>query len=166
MQNFYYRVCCIGLPLVHNVRYRVAEYSNLEVKKSTSALFFLVATCNAVLPNLSGSITMAASASRSNLTTSVLCPLTAICNAVCPFLSVLRANCGSLLSNALTISTCPCLPCLAAKCKAFFPFDLDISNKAQSFERSSLTTAVWPLVAADIRGVVFDGPIVLLSPGS
>ena len=25
---------------------------------------------------------------------------------------------------------------------------------------------VWPLAAADIRGVAFDGPSVLLSPGS
>nr|GMD25445.1 hypothetical protein DVH24_019739 [Ipomoea batatas] len=75
------------------------------------------------------SITIAASASRSNFTTSQLTPFTAICNAVCPFLSVLRANCGSLSSSALRMSTCPCL---AAKCNAFFPLDLEISTKLHS----------------------------------
>ncbi|KAI3758076.1 hypothetical protein L6452_05624 [Arctium lappa] len=75
--------------------------------KSTSARFFLVATCNAVKPDLSGSITIVASASSSNFTTSLLTPFTAICNAVCPFLSVFLVSSGSLSSKAFTISTCP-----------------------------------------------------------
>lgn len=132
-------------------------------ERYTSDRFFLVATCNAVFPNLSGSITMAASAWRSNFTTSQLIPLTAICKAVCPFLSVLLANCGSLSSNVFTISTCPCL---AAKCNAFFPLDLDISSKLESFDSSSLTTFICPLEAADTRGVAFDCATVLLRSGS
>nr|GMC96045.1 hypothetical protein DVH24_019739 [Ipomoea batatas]GMD01978.1 hypothetical protein DVH24_019739 [Ipomoea batatas] len=108
-------------------------------------------------------ITIAASALRSNFTTSTLTPFTAICNAVCPFLSVLLASCGSFSSKALTISTCPCL---AAKCNAFFPLDLAISTRVQSFTSNSLTTAVCPLDAAVIRGVAFEGPTVLLSSGS
>ncbi|KAM2188156.1 hypothetical protein ACFX1R_031742 [Malus domestica] len=85
-----------------------------------STRFFLVATCNAELPNLSGSMTIAGSASTINLTTSLLTPFTAICKAVCPFLSVLLASCGSLPSKVFTISTCPYR---AARCNAFFPLD-------------------------------------------
>nr|GLL40995.1 hypothetical protein TorRG33x02_127810 [Ipomoea trifida]GMD65396.1 hypothetical protein TorRG33x02_127810 [Ipomoea batatas] len=87
----------------------------------------------------------------------------AMSSAVLLSLVILRVSCGSFSSNALTTSICPWR---AAKCNAFFPLDLVISNKQESVLSNSLTTATCPLVAADIIGVAFDWPIVLLSPGS